>query len=403
MSSEYDVDFAVYNGTRLLASTRPELFRASLFDRRLEGLAYLESVVRGKPFAFLSELVGVIPYTVGYAPLTVEGKRVGVVAIPTLYRQQEIDEEVAERNVGVFGVYAIVVVIVLAGGSVLASRIAGPIRELSVAARQVGKGEMDVPLNYAGADEVGELTSAFREMTKELQRSRAEIVRAEREGAWKEMAKQVAHEIRNPLTPMKLAIQHVRQAFQDNAANREELLQSVIRTVLEQIDALSRIATEFSHFAKMPPPEYARIDVHSVLEESIGVFAGVEGIRFERESAGEPCILIADREHLRRVFMNIMRNSVQAMPAGGTIRAQTLVEGSILTIRISDNGPGIPEAIRKRIFEPNFSTKTEGMGLGLAISRKIIEDLGGTIVCESTIGSGTTFVITLVRTLREAE
>ena len=336
-----------------------------------------------------------MPYTVGYTPLTIGGERVGVVAISTIYRQRDIDEEVADRNVGVFGIYAAVLVAALAAGGLLAARIAGPIRELSSAAGEVGRGRFDVELPYAGSDEIGELTGAFRNMAAELARSRSELAAAERERAWREMAKQVAHEIRNPLTPIKLSVQHLRQAFRDGAADREQLLQRVTETVLDQIDVLSRIATEFSHFARMPDARYERAHLGRLLDEAVAIFAEVDGIRFERSTGELPVTLLADREQLRRVFINMFRNSIQAMPGGGTILLETSVEERTVVLRVTDNGPGIPPEVLSRVFEPNFSTKSEGMGLGLAIAKKVIEDHGGTIRCESAVGHGTSFEIRL--------
>jgi nitrogen fixation/metabolism regulation signal transduction histidine kinase len=252
-----------------------------------------------------------------------------------------------------------------------------------------------VELPYAGSDEIGELTGAFRNMAAELARSRSELATAERERAWREMAKQVAHEIRNPLTPIKLSVQHLRQAFRDGAADREQLLQRVTETVLDQIDVLSRIATEFSHFARMPDARYERAHLGRLLDEAVAIFAEVDGIRFERSTGELPVTLLADREQLRRVFINMFRNSIQAMPGGGTILLETSVEERTVVLRVKDNGPGIPPEVLSRVFEPNFSTKSEGMGLGLAIAKKVIEDHGGTIRCESAVGHGTSFEIRL--------
>jgi signal transduction histidine kinase len=209
------------------------------------------------------------------------------------------------------------------------------------------------------------------------------------------MAKQVAHEIRNPLTPMKLSIQHLRQAFKDKAPERDEILQRVTQTVIDQVEALSRIATEFSHFAKMPERKFERVDIDNLLKETINLFKEVQGVTFIDRLSSLTDKVIADSDQLRGVFINIIRNAIQAIEKAGTITISTSQEGRWCLIVISDTGLGIPEEIRSKIFEPNFSTKSEGMGIGLAIARRVIEDHGGKITCQSELGKGTTFEIRL--------
>ncbi len=209
------------------------------------------------------------------------------------------------------------------------------------------------------------------------------------------MAKQVAHEIRNPLTPIKLSIQHLRQAFKDKAADREEILQRVTQTVIDQIEALSRIASEFSSFAKMPESKFERLNIDDLLKGNDKSFQRGSRNQFHRSVASPSVMVVADRDQLRGVFINIIRNAIQAVNKAGTITIETSLEGRMCIIRISDTGPGIPDEIRTKIFEPNFSTKTEGMGLGLAIARRVVEDHGGTISCSSERGKGTTFEIQL--------
>ncbi|HEY4612288.1 MAG TPA: ATP-binding protein, partial [Bacteroidota bacterium] len=240
-----------------------------------------------------------------------------------------------------------------------------------------------------------ELMTSFTEMVKELKHSREQISRAERELAWKEMAKQVAHEIKNPLTPMKLSVQHLRTAFRDKAPDFGAIVERVTQTVIEQIDALSRIASEFSNFARMPERTFERVDVHQLLMETVGLFQEIQGVEFRTNFSDIVPTLVADRDELRRVFINLIRNSVQAMEQGGTVSVDTSVVDHRCVVRLRDTGPGIPPSIQGKVFEPNFSTKTDGTGLGLAICRRIIEDLNGTIELESELGKGTTFTITL--------
>jgi signal transduction histidine kinase len=395
LTNEYGMDFSVYGTTTLLASTQSELYRASILDSRLNSDAYSGIVLQNKKFVLTKENVGSVEYLVGYAPIKINGHLVGVLAVPTLNRQREIEYEFAQRNAYIFGPYALVFGLVVLGGGYLASRIARPLKQLSAAAQAVGDGNLDVSVNVVSDDEIGDLAHSFNEMTQRLRQSRTELAQHERENAWREMAKQVAHEIKNPLTPMKLSVQHVRQAFKDQAEAREEILDQVTRMLLEQIESLSLIAVEFSDFAKMPEKKVTLLYLHPIIQEAADLFKPLADVQFQLPSSVTNDQILADAEQMRRVFINLFRNAVQAMKGKGTISVGLVVHGNTVIVRIRDFGPGIPKELLQRIFEPNFSTKTEGMGMGLAITKKIIEDTGGTIVCESEQGTGTTFILRL--------
>jgi signal transduction histidine kinase len=389
-AADLGVDFSVYAGSMLKASSRPELYRAAILDRRLTGIAYANTVILGRTFFSDLESIGQISYIVGYRPIVLRGRVVGVLSVPALYRQQEIDQELAQRNAFMLGAYAFVVLIIIVVGILLANRLSKPLRDLSEAATSIGKGNLEVQLTVRSADEVGELVRSFNEMTKELKASRENVARAERELAWKEMAKQVAHEIKNPLTPIKLSIQHLLQAYKDGVKDYGQILQRVSATVIEQIEVLSRIASEFSNFARMPERRFERVDVRQLLQETVALFGDVRGIEFRTKFSDTRAILVADKDELRRVFINLIRNSVQAMEKGGMISVELEVLDRICTIAITDTGSGIPDELQPKVFQPNFSTKTDGMGLGLAIAVKVVEDLNGTIHLRSAVGKGTT-------------
>ncbi|MEX0735949.1 MAG: ATP-binding protein, partial [Bacteroidota bacterium] len=395
VATDLGIDFTVYGRMSLQASSRPELYKASMLDERLHGPAFANAVLLGKKFYQASEQIGTVRYIVGYRPLYLGERFLGVIAVPALYRLQEIDEELAQRNAFLLGAYAVVVLIIIVIAVALANRLSKPLRELSAAAQRVGRGELDVRIPRRSSDEVGELVDSFNEMTDELKSNREHLVRAERELAWKEMAKQVAHEIKNPLTPMKLSMQHLVQAYRDGVSNFGEVLDRVARTMVDQVEALSRIASEFSNFARMPVRKFERVDVNDLLRETVALFAGVRGVEFRTDYSEVPLPLVADKDELRRALINIIRNSVQAMDQEGIVAIESSVHGGTCRIRIRDNGPGIPEEIQAKVFQPNFSTKTDGMGFGLAITRKVIEDLDGAITLRSTVGEGTVIEIML--------
>jgi signal transduction histidine kinase len=395
LSSEYGIDLSVYYGSRLQASSRSELYRAGLLDPRLDGDVFRETAGMPNKMIFGTERIGLMTYTVVSKALKIGNKVVGVISVPTLSRQHILDMEISQRNAFIFGTYLLAFGMMIAATAFLAHRMTRPLLELNSATRKVGKGDLSVSVASNSRDELGDLIRSFNDMTKELEENRKDLSKAEREHAWREMAKQVAHEIRNPITPMKLSIQHLQQLFKDKAPQREETLQAVMKSMMEQIDTLSRIATEFSTFAKMPEAQYVRFDLKEVVSETIVLFAQVKEIRFVVKVPDRPMFLVADKDQIQRVFINIFRNAVQAMGRGGIIDTVLTELPKSYSVGIHDTGPGIAPELLQKIFEPNFSTKTEGMGLGLAIVRKIVEDYGGTIRCESVVGKGTSFEINL--------
>jgi two-component system nitrogen regulation sensor histidine kinase NtrY len=401
IASEINVDFNVFVHGALTATSRPELFDLGILDRRLSGSAYSALLLLGKPFEVEREKIGQGEYAIGYRPLVDSlGHVEAIISVPTLFRQERVEEESTQRNAILFGVYVVVLIGVLVLAATLARRIAAPIHSLTDATKRVAGGDLDVRVEVPHADgEVRELIEAFDTMTRELKRGRDDLVRYERELAWKEMAKQVAHEIKNPLTPMKLSIQHLRQAFRDRARNFDEILDSVTRTMIEQIETLSRIASEFSHFARMPRRRIEECDINVVLQESAKLFDQDQNVQFRFAlSEGLPGA-VADREELRRAFINIIRNGIQAMDGRGRIEIGTVLKDRAIVVTIRDHGKGVSAEMAGKLFEPNFSTKTDGMGLGLAIVKKTVDDLGGTVSLTPAPGGGT--VATIIIPLEE--
>lgn len=395
IAGDLKTDFNVYQGDQLQASSKPEMFDAEILDERLSGKAYLNIVLRKKGFYSERQAIGTLSYVVGYRPILSPSRSIiGIVAVPTLYRQVEIDEELTRRNVFLFGAYAIALGIALLAGTAFAGQISSPIRRLKQATERVADGDLDIAVNAQRSDELGDLERAFSGMTRKLKQTQDQMLKVQRELAWREMAKQVAHEIKNPLTPIKLSMQHLRQAYKDKVNDFGDILERVSATVFEQIDALTRIATEFSTYARLPERKLEVCDVHEVLREAGNLFQSDRSdIRYLLEATNP--FVRADREEMRRAFINIFRNSVQAMAGGGRIEVVSGLDHKRLAITISDNGPGISTEILGRIFEPNFSTKTDGMGLGLSIVKTTITELGGEVSIECKPGGGASVKIIL--------
>ena len=396
IAGELGVDFVIYIDGVMSATSRMEMFEAELMDKRLSGFAYSNIVLQGKNFVTREEAIGQSSYLVGYVPLLDNDNSVrGVLAVPAIYRQAEIDEELARRDAFLFGIYAIVMLGVIFTGLIFANRVSRPIENLTEATHKVAGGELDIHLPSKGDSEMSNLMRSFNVMTKRLKESREELARVERELAWREMARQVAHEIKNPLTPMKLSIQQLRQTREDHSDDFGKSFDTITRMLLEQIETLDKIASEFSRFARMPVAQFEPVDVNEVLQRALSVFPDNDGVAFQTKFDDTIPIIHADPEELQRAFINIIRNSIQAMPGGGTLDVSTEMRNGSIIITISDTGVGISPEAQKRLFKPNFSTKTDGMGLGLAIVKKTIEELNGTIHITSEKQTGTTVTITL--------
>ncbi len=400
-------DLNVYVGPDLVASSRPTLVRDGLIPPRMPARAYDALVHHGARFAVAQASLGTFDYTAGFRVLAdPSGSPSVVVSVPTLPAQERIAEEQARRVAYLLGALLLLFVVVLLTASLLARTLAGPIERLRQALERTARGQYQAPLEIPSDDEIGELVRTFNDMQEQLAESRRRLTQQERQLAWREMARQVAHEIKNPLTPMKLSVQHLRRAFDalaDDEPTRggkfERLFERVTTTIVEQTDALARIAGDFSTFARLPTRMPEPLDVTVVAQEAIRLMEGEQGdAEITSDLALEPLVVRADREELRRVFINLIKNGIQAMDdltGDRRIRVETLIEDQWAVARVTDTGSGIPDELVAKVFEPNFSTKTSGTGLGLAISRKAVEESGGTIAFQTQTGVGTTFEIRL--------
>ncbi|MEM9998595.1 MAG: ATP-binding protein, partial [Bacteroidota bacterium] len=416
LGSRLGLDINLYRGPLLSSSSRSQLVRQNLIDRRLPMSVYQALFVNGQRFAFAEDQIGSYTYTTGFKAIANErGQPLGVIAVPTLPEQLTIEEEQARIVAYLFGTLLVLSLAVVLITALLANRLTRPFQRLRAGLRAIGEGQEAEPLPVEERDEVGELVESFNLMQRQLIESRRQLAAQERDLAWREMARQVAHEIKNPLTPMKLSVQHLRRAYRPGTADDRfsGLLDRTTGTLVEQIDALSRIASEFASFARLPRRRLEPLDLNDVVreaaaavrDEAVGL-ARVE-LRLALSAAALP--VYADREELRRVYINLLKNALQAMPeSGGDGEAAEPGRITIETQRrdhrdgstrawsaVADTGRGIPEDVQPRIFTPNFSTKNSGMGLGLAIVKKAIEDLSGTIRFETELGAGTTFFIDL--------
>jgi two-component system, NtrC family, nitrogen regulation sensor histidine kinase NtrY len=239
------------------------------------------------------------------------------------------------------------------------------------------------------------LITAYNAMIDELEESAVKLAQSERENAWREMARQVAHEVKNPLTPMRLTVQSFQRKFDPTDEKIKEKLNDYTQTLLEQIDTMSAVANAFSNFATMPEQQKESLNVVSVIKRALDIF-DESYISFEANA--DEIMLVLDRTQLIRIITNLVKNAIQAMPdseANPSIIVSVFKSEETVTISVKDNGTGIQESDKNRVFEPKFTTKNSGMGLGLGIIKNVVESYQGQIYFNSEAGKGTEFIVIL--------
>ena len=360
-----------------------------------DGFAAELRAAGGRGRTSFEDLVGE-PWRAGFAPGGIAGERAFVlgVAVPEaeLFAESDRFEQVL--------LMAIAVTIgVLVLWSLVASRaIVAPVRALLAATRRIAAGDLSVSVSARGGHELGELATAFNQMAAELAVGREHLAAAEREQAWAEMARQVAHEIKNPLQPMRLAAQMLQRARADGDARAEIIAARLAKTVLEQTDELDRIAGDFRAFGGVAKAALLPASLDDWLAElrsrSAGLFAGkpIE-LTFAPDAAGVRVAI--DGNALARVFVNLLQNAIEAAPDGVRVEIASGRRGGNAVVTVIDNGPGVPEAVRGQLFDPYFTTKSSGTGLGLAICRRLVESHGGHIRLVGTAPGHTEFEIEL--------
>jgi len=264
--------------------------------------------------------------------------------------------------------------------------------------KAISFGAENEEIEWKKDDELGELISEYNKMVKKLEESAQALARSEREGAWREMARQVAHEIKNPLTPMKLSIQYLQRAIDNNAPNVKELSKQVAHTLVEQIDQLSKIAGDFSQFANITNVKQQVFDLSDVINAIIILFNHDERINIIWKKDPGHFMVKADKTQINRLFTNLVKNAIESYT--GDEKAFIIIQQQIkndnqIIVSIHDEGHGIPEAMQPKIFAPNFTTKSSGTGLGLAICKGIVEKANGNIWFKTKETEGTTFYVSL--------
>ena len=393
-----DINLFGLNG-QLFATSRSEIYERGLMSRRIDPIAFKAISADHKTLFLHDENLGEMDFFSAYSPIYNQNNRLmGYLNLPYFTGQDDFEKQVSDFIVAFSNLYILLIMISLIVALIISYKLTKPLLQIENYLKGIQLGKTNAKIEYTGEDEIGRLAQEYNKKVDELAESAELLARSERESAWQEMARQVAHEINNPLTPMKLSIQYLQRIKEQNTENFDEYFFRVSKTLVEQIDALSMIASSFSDFAKMPMVNDELIDLREKIEEVVLLFENVSNVQVSFHLLSEGAItVVADKDQLGRAIINLVKNGIQAIRRDreGVIKVSLYKELSYAYISITDNGIGIPAELQEKLFEPSFTTKSSGMGLGLAITKKIVENFKGEIWFESTRNVETTFYIKL--------
>jgi signal transduction histidine kinase len=399
ISEIHNVDAHFYDLQGIMqASTQPAIFKRQVLSKMMSPSAFYSLHYNKEIQCIQKENVSQLSFFSIYVPVNDQfGNPYAYLNIPYLNTQKELNEEISSFLVTLINLNAFIFVIAGAISVLLTNRITNSFSLIASKMKEVNLGKANEKISWNTNDEIGDLVNEYNKMVKKLEDSAQALAKSEREGAWREMARQVAHEIKNPLTPMKLSIQYLQKSIQENNPNTQELSKKVSATLVEQIDQLAKIASDFSQFANISNIKNEVFDVKKLISTLIDLYNSNERLHIAYNPPAQSAIISADRTQINRLFTNLFQNAIEA--SSGKTMIEISIDISInankLLIDFKDNGSGIPVEKRGKIFTPNFTTKSSGTGLGLAISKGIVENANGVIWFDTEEGKGTTFHILL--------
>jgi signal transduction histidine kinase len=394
----YDTDITLYAADgKVMASSIGKIYDEGIVAGLMNPNAFFHlNFLKESQFS-QDEYIASLDFQAAYAPVFKNKQEVlGYLQLPYFSQKADLLAEISSVIVGFINLYVLLFIIIGIIAYLVSRNISYPLTLIQQKLSHTVLGSKNEPISWQRDDEIGELVKQYNSMIAQLEESAKKLAETEREGAWREIARQIAHEIKNPLTPMKLSIQHLHRAFKNNDANLEDKIERTTNLLVNQIDSLSELATEFSSFAKMPTPNYEHLNVGNVLSQVVELYSA----NTETEivlTCNENIEIEFDRSYLSRSVGNIVKNALQAIPEGKNGRVDiSVIDGNEnIIIIVNDNGSGINPDQAEKIFMPYFSTKISGMGLGLPIVKNMIESGGGHISFKTVVDIGTEFTITL--------
>ena len=381
----------------LMFTTQPYIYNKKLIAAKMNPIAYQRMYFENKSLFKQEEQISDLSFISLYKPLiNDEGKIIACINVPFLNAEAELENEISTFILTLMNLNAFIFLMAAALAYFIANRITNSFKLISNKMKGVNWQEKSEEISWNKNDEIGILVDEYNVMVRKLNETAEAFALTQKEAAWKEMAQQVAHEIKNPLTPMKLSIQYLQKSIQNGDPNIKELSKSVSNTLIEQINQLNKIAIDFSQFANIGNSNLEKLDLESLISSIIKLFNVEEKNLIHHQKPSTPIFILNDRVQMQRLFTNIIKNAIEAENKNQQIiiDIQYSLKDKIVIVMIKDNGFGITDDIASKMFTPNFTTKTSGTGLGLAICKGIVENSNGKIWFE-TSSQGTTFFVQL--------
>ncbi len=394
-----NVDASFYENRTVTKSTTPQIYQQHLLPETMPFPVYRDLFNEQLRDGLTQVSLASQDLLIGFrSVLSPDNKPVAAIAIPTFLQSPKYDQQLLETTSYLIILYLVIFGVFIVGTTLVSSRLTRPLVYIQRGLNKISKGDLDTKIPVTSNDEIGNLANAYNEMVTRLKELQDELATAEREAAWKEMAQQVAHEIKNPLTPIKLNIQHLERQLASNDTDINELkprIQQITKNIIAQIQSLNNIASDFSKFSQPINKEFENVNINELIHSVSNLYQHDDQTDIVTELTAHNLIVEGVDDELRRVIVNLIKNAFEAMPDGGIITVRCYTHKQSVFIEVIDDGVGIPEEDKSRIFVPNFSTKSSGTGLGLAICKKIVEAHRGSISFASIEGKGTTFIIKL--------
>jgi len=389
----YDIEGNLY------LTSLPKLYDLGIIGRKMGPSAYMQLVVQQKSeFINPIEKIGEFTYAAAYAPVkNTDNQTIAYISIPYYSNEEDYQAKIGLFINTLINIYALVFVLIGVLAVFLANQITSPLTFIQENIRRTKFGQTNQPIVWHRQDEIGILIKEYNKMISELEISANKLARSERESAWREMAKQVAHEIKNPLTPLKLGVQLLEKSWKEQDPNFEKKFASFSKSFIEQIDSLATIASEFSNFAKMPDTKLEHIALLPIIEQAKEVFSSMEHVEIHiLNRSNKDIMILGDKDQLLRSFNNLLKNAIEAADGKEKCVIKVLIanDDKQVFVEVEDNGKGIDPSLHNSIFRANFTTKSSGTGLGLAFVKQAIENAGGKVEFRSVLGAGTVFYLT---------
>jgi len=381
----------------LITSSRMDIFNKNLTGRKMDRNAYIKIKLKDNSEFIHNEKIGKLSYMSAYTPFMNENNEVlAYINLPYFTKQNRISTEISKLIVTLLNIYVLLFIITVFVAVIVAQNITRPLFLIQKHIGQINLLKNISPISYNKQDEIGALVNEYNKVIAELEKSATLLAKSERESAWREMAKQIAHEIKNPLTPMKLNIQFLQKSWTDKDDDFNDKLNRISISLIEQINSLSKIAGDFSDFANITKQNIEEFNLYNKIENVVHFFEQSENINIELTNNCSGTISIfADKEQITQVFNNLIKNAIQEIgnEKHAVISISINENDKVYIVEVKDNGNGIPTEIQDKLFIPNFTTKSSGMGLGLAIVKKIVETSQGKIYFKTQLNHGTSFFI----------